>query len=360
MRGDEGEEGPVFSYISAAQRVPADHPLRAIRKMTDEALKALSSEFDRLYSKVGRPSIPPERLLRALLLQCFYGIRSERLLMEQLDYNLLFRWFVGLHIDSQIWDVTVFSKNRDRLLEGQIAQRFLEQVVAQAKEAGLASDEHFSVDGTLLEAWASQKSFKRKDGSDGDGSSGGGRNRDVDFRGKKRRNDTHESTTDPQSRLYRKASGHEAKLSYLGHVVIENRHALVVGCEVTQATGTAETEAAIRLLGDVPRRAKATVGADKGYDSAAFISAIREQGVTPHVAQNASRHNIDGRTTRHAGYQASQILRKLVEHPFAWLKSVAGLWQVKHRGRDKVGMVFSLNMAAYNLTRMRNLLAVTP
>jgi transposase len=360
MRGDELDEGAVFSYISAAQRVPADHPLRLIRKMTDEALKALSPEFDRLYSKVGRPSIPPERLLRALLLQCFYGIRSERLLMEQLDYNLLFRWFVGLQMDSEIWDVTVFSKNRDRLLEGQIAQRFLEQVVAQAKDAGLTSDEHFSVDGTLLEAWASQKSFKRKDGSDGDGSSGGSRNRDVDFRGKKRRNDTHESTTDPQSRLYRKASGHEAKLSYLGHVVIENRHALVVGCEVTQASGTAETEAAIRLLGDVPRRAKATVGADKGYDSAAFISAIREQGVTPHVAQNASRHNIDGRTTRHAGYQASQILRKLVEHPFAWLKSVAGLWQVKHRGRDKVGMVFSLNMAAYNLTRMRNLLAVTP
>jgi transposase len=362
MRGDEADQGPVFSYISAAQRVPADHPLRPIRKMTDEALKALSPEFDRLYSKVGRPSIPPERLLRALLLQCFYGIRSERLLMEQLDYNLLFRWFVGLNMDSEIWDVTVFSKNRDRLLEGQIAQRLLEQVVAQAKEAGLTSDEHFSVDGTLLEAWASQKSFKQKDGSDGDGSSGGGRNPEVDFRGKKRRNDTHESTTDPQSRLYRKASGHEAKLAYLGHVVIENRHALVVGCEVTQATGTAEREAAVRLMGDVPRLAKATVGADRGYDSAAFVSAMREQGITPHVAQHTTNRSsrIDGRTTRHPGYQASQILRKLVEHPFAWLKSVAGLWQVKHRGRAKVGMVFSLNMAAYNLTRMRNLLAVTP
>jgi transposase len=362
MRGDEADQGPVFSYISAAQRVPADHPLRPIRKMTDEALKALSPEFDRLYSKVGRPSIPPERLLRALLLQCFYGIRSERLLMEQLDYNLLFRWFVGLSMDDDIWDVTVFSKNRDRLLDGQVAQRFLEQVVAQAKEAGLTSDEHFSVDGTLLEAWASQKSFKRKDGSDGDGSSGGSRNAEVDFRGKKRRNDTHESTTDPQSRLYRKASGHEAKLAYLGHVVIENRHALVVGCEVTQATGTAEREAAVRLMGDVPRLAKATVGADRGYDSTAFVSAMREQGITPHVAQHTTNRSsrIDGRTTRHPGYQASQILRKLVEHPFAWLKSVAGLWQVKHRGRAKVGMVFSLNMAAYNLTRMRNLLAVTP
>jgi transposase len=362
MRGDEADQGPVFSYISAAQRVPADHPLRLIRKMTDEALKALSPEFDRLYSKVGRPSIPPERLLRALLLQCFYGIRSERLLMEQLDYNLLFRWFVGLSMDDDIWDVTVFSKNRDRLLDGQVAQRFLEQVVAQAKDAGLTSDEHFSVDGTLLEAWASQKSFKRKDGSDGDGSSGGSRNPDVDFRGKKRRNDTHESTTDPQSRLYRKASGHEAKLAYLGHVVIENRHALVVGCEVTQATGTAEREAAVRLMGDVPRLAKATVGADRGYDSAAFVSAMREQGITPHVAQHTTNRSsrIDGRTTRHPGYRASQVLRKLVEHPFAWLKSVAGLWQVKHRGRAKVGMVFSLNMAAYNLTRMRNLLALTP
>lgn len=360
MRGDEVDEGPMFSYVSAAQRVPADHPLRPIRRMTDEALKALSPEFDRLYSKVGRPSIPPERLLRALLLQCFYGIRSERLLMEQLDYNLLFRWFVGLHMDSEIWDVTVFSKNRDRLLEGQIAQRFLEQVVAQAKEAGLTSDEHFSVDGTLLEAWASQKSFKRKDRSDDEGSSGGGRNREVDFRGKKRRNDTHQSTTDPQSRLYRKASGHEAKLAYLGHVVIENRHAIVVGCEVTQATGTAECEAAVRLMGDVPRLTRATVGADKGYDSAACISALREQGVTPHVARNATRHNIDGRTTRHPGYQVSQIFRKLVEHPFAWLKSVAGLWQVKHRGRDKVGMVFSLNMAAYNLIRMRNLSVANP
>ena len=362
MRGEQPGQGGMFSYITLAKRVPEDHPLRLIRSMTDEALKALSAEFDALYSKVGRPSIPPEYLLRALLLQAFFGIRSERLLMEQLEYNLLFRWFVGLDMDDAVWDVTVFSKNRERLLDGQIALRFLEQIVAQAQAAGLTSDEHFSVDGTIIEAWASQKSFKRKDGSDDDGSTGGSRNPMVDFRGKPRRNDTHQSTTDPQARLYRKGFGQEAKLSYLGHVVMENRHALVVGCEVTQATGTAEREAAVRLMGDVPRKDRATVGGDKGYDSAAFVSDMRRQGVTPHVAQNTTnrRSAIDGRTTRHPAYSASQVLRKVVEHPFGWLKSVAGLWQVKHRGLQKVGMVFALGMAAYNLTRMRNLLAVAP
>jgi transposase len=361
MRGDEEDQGPVFSYIMPAQRVPADHPLRPIRKMTDEALKSLSPEFDRLYSKVGRPSIPPERLLRALLLQCFYGIRSERLLMEQLDYNLLFRWFVGLNMDDKIWDPTVFSKNRDRLLEGRIALRFLEEVVAQAREAGLTSDEHFSVDGTLIEAWASQKSFKAKDGSDDEGGSGGGRNPDVDFKGKKRRNDTHQSTTDPQARLYRKARGHEAKLAYLGHVVIENRHALVMGCEVTEALGQhMERQAAVRLMSEVPRRAEATVGGDRAYDDRCFVQDMRARGVTPHVAQNntARRSAIDGRTTRHAGYATSQVLRKLVEHPFGWIKSAAGLWQVKHRGRAKVDWVVTFGMAAYNLVRMRKLLAV--
>jgi transposase len=358
MRGDTDENEPVFSYRRPAQRVPDDHPLRPIRAMADEALRALSSEFDGLYSKVGRPSIPPERLLRALLLQYFYGIRSERLLMEQLDYNLLFRWFVGLSMDSEVWDATVFSKNRDRLLEGDIARRFLEQIVVQARERDLTSDEHFSVDGTLIEAWASHKSFKRKDGSDDD-PKGGGRNPQVDFRGKKRRNDTHQSTTDPQARLYRKARGHEAKLAYLGHVVIENRNALVVGCEVTEALGLhMEREAAIRLMGDVPRRERATVGGDRAYDTDSFVMAMRDQGVTPHVAQNdtARRSAVDGRTTRHAGYEASQVLRKLVEHPFGWLKSVAGLWQVKHRGRAKVDWTMTFGMAAYNLVRMRNLL----
>jgi transposase len=359
MRGDEEIQGDVFSYISAAQRVPADHPLRAIRAMTDEALKALSAEFDAMYAKTGRPSIPPEHLLRALLLQYFFGIRSERLLMEQLNYNLLFRWFVGLNMDDPIWDVTVFSKNRDRLLDGQIALRFLEQVVAQAKVAGLVSDEHFTVDGTLVQAWASQKSFKRKDGSDDD-SEGGGRNQEVNFRGKKRRNDTHQSTTDPQARLYRKARGHEAKLAYLGHVVIENRNSLVVGCEVTEALGLhMEREAAIRLMGDIPRRERATVGGDRAYDTDSFVMAMRAQGVTPHVAQNdtARRSAIDGRTTRHPGYQVSQVIRKTVEQAFGWMKSAAGLRQVKYRGRAKVDWTMTLGMAAYNLVRMRNLLA---
>jgi transposase len=362
MRGDTEDLEPVFSYIRPSQRVPEDHPLRPIRAMADEALRALSGEFDQLYSKVGRPSVPPERLLRALLLQYFYGIRSERLLMEQLDYNLLFRWFVGLSMDDKVWDATVFSKNRDRLLGGDIARLFLEQIVVQARERGLTSDEHFSVDGTLIEAWASQKSFKRKDGSD-EGPKGGSRNPEVDFRGQPRRNDTHQSTTDPQARLYRKARGHEAKLSYLGHVVVENRSTLVVGCEVTEALGShMEREAAARLMADVMRRQRATVGADRGYDTAGFVDAMRTQGVTPHVARNdtARRSAIDGRTTRHSGYGVSQVLRKLVEHPFGWIKSVAGLWQVKHRGRAKVDWNVTFAMAAYNLVRMRNLLAVAP
>ena len=356
MRGDAAEPEPMFSYITPAQRVPQDHPLRLVRVMADEALKGLSREFDRLYSKVGRPSIPPERLLRALLLQCFYGIRSERLLMEQLEYNLLFRWFVGLSMDDRVWDATVFSKNRDRLLAGDIARRFLELVVAQAREKDLTSDEHFSVDGTLVEAWASQKSFKKKDGSD-DGE-GSGRNPHVDFRGKPRRNDTHQSTTDPQARLYRKAQGQEAKLAYLGHVVIENRNGLVVGCEVTEALGQhMEREAALRLMANAPRTNRATVGGDKAYDTASFVARMREQGVTPHVAQNttARRSAIDGRTTRFAGYAVSQVFRKLVEHPFGWIKAAAGLWQVKHRGRAKVDWTLTFAMAAYDLIRMKNL-----
>lgn len=359
MRGDSIEAEPMFIPLTTAEMVPADHPLRPVRAMADEALRALSRQFDQLYSKVGRPSIPPERLLRALLLQYFYGIRSERLLMEQLHYNVLFKWFVGLSMTDRVWDATVYSKNRERLLGGDIARRFLEEVVAQARQQGLTSDEHFSVDGTLIEAWASQKSFKRKDGSDGEG--GSGRNPDVDFRGKERRNDTHQSTTDPQARLYRKASGHEAKMAYLGHVVIENRSALVVGCEVTEALGQhMEREAAIRLMAEVPRRIRATVGGDKAYDTAGFVEQMRAQGVTPHVAQNntARRSAIDERTTRHAGYEVSQVLRKLVEHPFAWLKAAAGLWQVKHRGRRKVDWTMTFGMAAYNLVRMRNLLAV--
>jgi transposase len=357
MRGDEANQGPMFSYISAAQRVPANHPMRGIREMADVALKALSRKFDRLYSKVGRPSIPPEHLLRALLLQYFYGIRSERLLMEQLDYNLLFRWFVGLNIDDKVWDASTFSKNRDRLLEGDIAQQFLRAVLDQAREKGLTSDEHFSIDGTLVEAWASQKSFRPKDGDDGDGPQG--RNPHVDFRGKRRKNDTHESTTDPDARLYRKGDGQESKLSYLGHVVMENRHGLVVDCEVTHADGYGERDAGWELMGRIARKPRVTLGADKGYDTADFIANMRELGVTPHVAQNTSRRRsaIDARTTRHPGYQLSQVLRKAVEHPFGWLKATAGMWQVKVRGKARVRWAFTFGMAAYNLIRMRNLLA---
>jgi len=351
MRGEGSADQPLFSYVSAAQRVPQDHPLRAIRGLADVALATLSPLFDRLYSKVGRPSIPPEQLLRALLLQYFYGIRSERLLMEQLDYNLLFRWFVGLTMDASVWDATVFSKNRERLLNGDIAQRFLAEVVAQAQQRGLTSDEHFSVDGTLIEAWASQKSFRPKDGSGG--GSGGG-----NFRGQQRRNDTHVSTTDPDARLYRKGHSQDAKLSYMGHVVIENRHALVMACELSIASGYAEREAAARLLQRTPRGRRATVGADKAYDTRDFVATVRGLGFTPHVAQNTTKRRsaIDGRTTSRRGYAASQVLRKLVEHPFGWIKSVAGLWQVKHRGRARVGWNFALAIAAYNLTRLRTLM----
>jgi transposase len=357
MRGDGADQGPMFSYISAAQRVPSGHPMRRIREMADVALKVLSPEFDRLYSKVGRPSIAPERLLRALLLQYFYGIRSERLLMEQLDYNLLFRWFVGLSMDDEVWDASTFSKNRDRLLEGEIAERFLQAVVDQAAAKGLTSDEHFSIDGTLVEAWASQKSFKLKGGDKGQGPEG--RNPHVDFHGKERKNDTHESTTDPDARLYRKGSGQESKLSYLGHVVMENRHGLVVGCEVTHANGYGEREAGRVLMDCIARKPHVTLGADKAYDTADFVASMRELGVTPHVAQNTSNRKsaIDARTTRHPGYQLSQVLRKTVEHPFGWLKAAAGMWQVKVRGRARVRWVFMLGMAAFNLIRMRNLLA---
>jgi transposase len=352
MRGDESPDEPLFSYVSLAQRVPQDHPLRFIRVIADAALTALSAEFDKLYSKVGRPSIPPEHLLRALLLQYFYGIRSERLLMEQLEYNLLFRWFVGLTMDAAVWDATVFSKNRERLLAGDIAQRFLAEVVSQAQQRGLTSDEHFSVDGTLIEAWASQKSFRPKDGSGGGSGSGG-----ADFRGQQRRNDTHASTTDPDARLYRKGHSQDAKLSYMGHVVIENRNALVMACELSVASGYAEREAAARLLERTPRNRRATVGADKAYDTRDFVSTVRALGFTPHVAQNTTKRRsaIDARTTCHTGYASSQVMRKLVEHPFGWIKSVAGLWQVKHRGQAKVGWNFALAIAAYNLTRIRTL-----
>jgi transposase len=350
MRGDDPSQSAAFSYVTPEARVPSDHPLRLIREMTNEVLRLLSGRFEELYSRVGRPSIPPERLLRALLLQLLYSIRSERMLMEQLDYNLLFRWFVGLSMDDPIWAPTVFSKNRDRLLEGDIAREFFHEVVEMARRRGLLSDEHFTVDGTLLEAWASHKSFRRKDGEPppADG---------RDFRGERRSNDTHASTTDPDARLYRRTHHGEAKLAYLGHVLMENRNGLAVGGCVTHATGYAERDAALELVQALPVNGRITLGADKAYDTEAFVAALRANRVTPHVAQNdtTKRSAIDGRTTRHPGYGMSRARRCLVERIPAWLKNVALLRKTKHRGRERVDWVFVFALGAYNLVRMRGL-----
>jgi transposase len=356
MRGEDRQQVTMFSYVSPERRVPQDHPLRVIWVLSDAALQRLSRRFTQLYSRVGRPSIAPEKLLRALLLQVLYTIRSERLLMEQLDYNLLFRWFVGLNADEAVWDPTVFSKNRDRLLDGDVAQAFFAEVLALAREHHLLSDEHFTVDGTLLEAWAGQKSFKRKDAPPGESPTDTG-NADVDFRGEPRSNATHASTTDPEARLFKKAKGQEAKLAYLGHVLMENRNGLVVDTRVTQATGTAERDAAEEMLQD----RRGTVGADKAYDTHDFVKAARAAGVTPHVAQNESnrRSAIDGRTTRHPGYAISQSKRKRVEEIFGWGKTIGLLDKLRHRGRDRVGWVFTFTAAAYNLVRIRNLIAAT-
>ena len=359
MRGDDRQTGWMFSYISPEERVPADHPLRAIRRMTDAMFDRLSPKFDRLYSSIGRPSIPPEKLLRALLLQGLYTVRSERLLIEQLNYNLLFRWFVGLSMDDPIWDATTFTKNRDRLLDGDIAEAFFREVLAEAAAAGLMSDEHFTVDGTLLEAWASQKSFRRRDTS-GDPPDDPG-NPTVNFRGDQRTNDTHQSRTDPHARLYKKATGGEAKLAYLGHLLMENRNGLIVDAQVTPATGTAERDAALLMLGELPEGSRITVGGDKNFDTRGFIRALREIGVTPHVAQypdTEHRHSaIDGRTTRHPGYEISQRKRKLVEQAFGWMKTVGLLRKLHHRGGPLVDWIFTFHAAAYNLVRLRRLLA---
>ena len=351
MRGDDPTQGATFSYVGPEQRVPADHPLRPIRQMCNEALAQLSPRFDEIYSQVGRPSIAPERLLRTLLLQLLYSIRSERMLMEQLDYNLLFRWFVGLTMDDPIWAPTVFSKNRDRLLEGDIAREFFHEVVEMARRRGLLSDEHFTVDGTLLEAWASHKSFRRKDGEPPPAA--GSR----DFRGERRSNETHASTTDPDARLYRRTHHGEAKLAYLGHVLMENRNGLAVGGCVTHATGYAEREAALELVEALPVNGRITLGADKAYDTEAFVAALRANRVTPHVAQNntTKKSAIDRRTTRHPGYGMSRARRCLVERIPAWLKNVALLRKTKHRGRERVDWVFVFALGAYNLVRMRGL-----
>ena len=355
MRGSDAQTQQMFSYLSPEERVPAGHPLRAIRALTDAALASISAPLERLYSTTGRPSVPPEQLLRALLLQVLYTVRSERLLMEQLDYNLLFRWFVGLNMDDPVWHPTTFTKNRDRLLGGEVAALFFDAVSRGARAAGLLSDEHFTVDGTQLAALASLKSFHPRQGPSSPPADGGG-NPTVNFRGERRRNDTHVSSTDSDARLYRKGDGREADLSYLGHVLLDNRHGLVANVCVTAATGTAEREAALWML-SASARPGSTVGADKGYDVSGFVAAVRALGVTPHVAQRARYSGVDGRTTRHRGYAVSQRRRKLVEQVFGWLKTVGGLRQLRHRGGELVDWMVTFAATAYNLVRLRKLVA---
>jgi transposase len=358
MRGRDARTEGLFPYVSCEGRVPADHPLRSIPPIVDAALASLSGEFEKLHAAHGRPSIPPERLLRALLLQAFYSVRSERQLMEQLDYNLLFRRFVGLGVDGPVWDVTVFTKNRDRLLEGEVAARFLGAVLAQPRVRALLSDEHFSVDGTLIQAWASMKSFGPRDGSGGP--PGPGRNGERDFRGERRANDTHASTTDPEARLYRKGRGKEARLCFMGHALMENRSGLIVDGRVSEANGTAEREEALTMLAAITGRHPITVGGGKNFDTAGFVAGVRALRVTPHVAQNTGnrrRSAIDGRTTRHPGYGLSQRARERIEEAFGWVKEIALLRRARHRGKERVGWQFTLAVAAYDLIRLPKLLA---
>jgi transposase len=371
MRGEDDQSGTLFSYVSCEARVPSDHPLRLIRAVVDEALDVLSGEFDGLYARLGRPGIAPEKLLRALLLQAFYSIRSERQLMEQLDYNLLFRWFVGLSMDAPVWDASTFSKNRERLLAGDVAQRLLAAVIGQPRVKALMSNEHFSVDGTLIQAWASHKSFQPKAGSGdeppasgGSDEAGRGRNGERDWRGQKRSNETHRSTTDGDARLARKSNGQASILAYAGHVLMENANGLVARSCLTHATGTAERDAGLQLVDRLGSRRRITLGPDKGYDAAGFIGALRERKITPHVAADrrvsktgvVRRSAVDGRTTRHRGYQTSQRVRKRIEEVFGWIKAAAGLRQTKHRGLPRVGWAFALATTAYNLIRLPKLL----
>jgi transposase len=359
MRGIDYQQGDMFSYLSPEQRVRKDHPLRAVRAMTDEILERMSPLFDAMYAEGGRPSIPPEKLLRAQFLQMLYSVRSERLLMEEIDYSILYRWFVGLNLDEQVWDATSFTKNRDRLLEAAVAKEFLAQVVERARTAGLISDEHFTVDGTLLDAWASLKSFQPKDKQDAPPDDPG--NPTVDFHGQERSNETHESKTDPDALLARKGKGKEAKLSYNGNLLVENRNGLIVNAELLQANGRAERDAALLMLEQVPGDSRITVGGDKGFDTAEFVDQCRHMNVTPHVAQNDGRRGgsaIDARTTRHAGYQVSQKKRKRIEECFGWLKDIALLRKLKHRGLFKVAWIFTFAAAAYNLVRMRKLIPI--
>jgi transposase len=363
MRGRDDRPAALFSYVRLEERVPSEHPLRAIRSLADEALSALHRRFEDLYSSTGRPSIPPEMLLRATLLQAFFSVRSERMLMEQISYNLLFRWFVGLPMDADVWHPTVFTHNRDRLLASEVAHAFLAALLALPQVKRLLSSEHFSVDGTLINAWASMKSFRPKDGSGEPPAPG--RNGERDFHKEKRSNETHASTTDPDARLYRKADGRESRLCFMGHVLMENRNGIAVDATLTHATGTAEREATLAMLDRRHQAGRITLGADKAYDVAAFVSALRARQVTPHIAINrvVSKHGVvrrtavDARTTRHAGYAISQVVRKRIEETFGWIKAQAGLAQFKVRGRAKADAVFILAIAAYNLIRIPRLLS---
>lgn len=357
MRGDDTRQDPLFSYVVTEARIPSNHPLRKLRVVVNEILESMSAQFAPLYSAVGRPSIPPEQLFRALLLQILYTVRSERQLMEQMDYNLLFRWFVGLTMDEAVWDASTFSANRERVLNEDMAREFFSRVLGLARWQGLSSDEHFSVDGTLIQAWASHKSFKPKDGGS-EPPPGGDRNADVDFRGEKRSNATHASTTDPQARLYRKSDAAPAVLGYLAHGLMENRNGLIVDVETTQASGTAERDAAVTMLTRHVGKPGATVGGDKGYDTKDFVARTRAHGVTPHVAQNTTnrRSAIDGRTTRHAGYAISMRKRKQIEEAFGWIKTIGGMRKTRFIGLARVNAQALFTFAAYNLVRMGNLL----
>ena len=360
MRGRDISQDSFFSYGSLEDRIPQTHPLRPIRVVVDDALKRLARHFARLYAPLGRPSIAPEKLLRALLLMVLYSVRSERRLIEELEYNLLYRWFVGMGTDEPVWDATTFSKNRERFIDGEVARRFFDQVLAEAQRRELVSNEHFTVDGTLIEAWASLKSFRRKDGSGQEPPDDAG-NPTVDFHGERRSNQTHESRTDPDARLARKGDGKESKLSFCGNVMIENRHGLVIDSELMEATGTAERDAALMMAERIAGTNRVTLVGDKGYDTRDFVAELRHMNITPHVAQNTSRRGgsaIDNRTTRHAGYAVSQRRRKAVEEFFGWLKTVAGQRKTKYRGLWRVGWIFTFAAAAYNLVRMRTLAAL--
>ena len=360
MRGSDGRAGELFAYVDLERRVPADHPLRVIRTVVNAALGELSGAFSQLYARLGRPSIPPEKLLRALLLQAFYSIRSERQLMERLAFDLLFRWFVGLGIEDPVWDASTFSKNRDRLLAGEVAARFLATVLARPEVKGLLSDDHFAVDGTLIQAWASMKSFRPRNGPAEPPPDG--RNDSRDFHGERRRNETHASTTDPAARLFRKGPGKEARLSFMGHLLMENRSGLVVGTRLTQASGVAERAAALALTEAVPGRHRITVGADRAYDTRDFVAGLRALNATPHVAQNTAGRasRIDRRTVRHPGYLASQRVRKRIEEAFAWVKTIALQAKTRFRGTARVGWAFTFAAAAYNLIRLPRLLQSAP